>query len=91
MQSLTKQFEAFCRSKPADEEYDFGNPSGCALFHFLSDAGFPVRSVDSGAWFDKDLGRHALPRLLQGAIDGGPGLVTSTPWTYGALADRLAS
>lgn len=35
MQSLTQQFIAFCRSKPADEEYDFWDCEHCAVYQFL--------------------------------------------------------
>ena len=90
MQSLAKQFEAFCRSKPADEEYDYGDVRGCAIFQFLEAAGYPLRSVGDYYWRDTGGTEHALPSLMRSKLAGGPGLVSAFPWTFGALADRLS-
>lgn len=33
------EFIAFCKSKPADERYDFGNPRACALSQYADNVG----------------------------------------------------
>lgn len=89
MQSIEHQALAFFRSKPADKEYIYTDFSGCAIFQFLEDGGYPVRSVLSGNWTDNAGRTHELPHVLRGMLDGGPGLVSANPTTFGALADRL--
>jgi hypothetical protein len=42
-QSFTHQFLAFCRSKPADEEYDNGDAGMCALAQF----GYPGANLST--------------------------------------------
>lgn len=87
-----KAFEDFCRSKPADEEYDYfdthGDNGGCPAFQYLSHLGLSVHSVSSGQWFERSLfGRkkaHELPPAMQATLH-------RLPHTWAALADRLAA
>jgi len=41
MRSLSHQFLDFCRSKPADEEYKYTDPSACAFYQFAIANGIP--------------------------------------------------
>jgi len=87
MQSLSHQFLTFCRSKPADEVYNYFNTEGCALYQFLTEAGYPVSGVGGVYWREGALGtnscvRHYLP-------DGMPIAISMRPHTFSALADRL--
>jgi len=84
MKSLSHQMLDFCRSKPADEEYDFLDNCGGALFQFLSNAGYPVAGVSGyGVWVDAEGNRH------QPGIDPEGDLLSDEPTTFGALASRL--
>lgn len=80
MKSLSHQFLDFCRSKPADEEYDYLRSSVCAFYQFAVANGIPdpVRSSYSYGLFNGP----EIPAALNGAI-------RVRPWTYGALASRL--
>jgi len=75
VQSLEHQALAYFRSKPADEGYDFFNPSRCALSQFGRDLGFP----------------HLIcPDSLEGTVSNRMALaLADSPYTFGALADRL--
>jgi hypothetical protein len=68
------RFEAFARSKPADERYITYNPGTCALAQF----GYPF--ADSGS-----LKRLGIPDAAYSAAVG----VSPQAATFGALADRL--
>ena len=83
---------AWARTKPADERYDYGDPSDCALCHFLIVTG---RAVDpsvgpwiserlTGYWQDcaGDNAKHPYPRGLEPAL-------STSPHRYGALVKRL--
>ena len=76
MQSLSHQFLTFCRSKPADEAYNFYalsyNSKGCAVTQFTA-----------------TLGHKAGSDLWCNLHDRVEDLVVNRPWTFGALADRL--
>jgi len=76
-----ERFEAFARSKPADDEYEFWSTDdsecGCAIIQF-------VRSCPDL----KSARRFKVYGDLH-RIAGGP--VLDLPWTFGALADRLAA
>lgn len=86
MQSLAHQFLTFCRSKPADEEYNYCSPAGCAFAQFLEHAGFAKEpGVDSTEWCDMSLPKpveHPLPAHVDKCV-------IALPETFGALADRL--
>ena len=76
MLSLTQQFLAWCRSKPADEEYDFTNTGACAFYQFAVEHGIPepVRYYA--------LREPILPIQLRDPL-------VRYPRTFGALADRV--
>jgi hypothetical protein len=82
MQSLAHQFLTFCRSKPADLEYTYEAPCGCAFYLFLSESGYPVRSVIPNFWSDHRGDYHRFPETIEKAVQ-------VDPWSFGALADRL--
>lgn len=72
-----EDFEAFARSKPADEAYDGASPSTCALAQF----GLPNADIDTvpEAAFYAAVFRHSTA-------------LKPKDWsTFGALADRLAA
>lgn len=75
MLSLSHQFLAFARSKPAGEEYNASDISNCAIAQFGRDAGFS-HLVDCG-WVPEPFADPVLGEGMAGA------------WTWGALADRL--
>lgn len=54
--NFIERFEAFARSKPADERYDFGNIDQCACgqFHAFLGQAAPKRS-----WIEEELGEYA--------------------------------
>lgn len=82
MQSLTDQFLTFCRSKPADEGYDYIHNDECAFGLFLTASGYSERPmVASDGWRDNAGVDHPLP------FDDD--ILSEEPWTFGALADRL--
>lgn len=82
-QSLSQQFLTWCRSKPADEEYDYVSHENCALAQFLKDAGYCEKPHCRGSyWIDDDGASHSIPKKLIYAL--------ISP-TFGALADRLES
>lgn len=81
--SLTEQFKAWLRTKPADEQYPYRAIYGCAVFQFLQDNGFPVRIAGGGGlWCDLDGQWHQIPGVSWGAL-------ANTPHTFGALLARL--
>lgn len=83
MQSLTHQFLAFCRSKPADEGYNFADTCGCAFGQFLSATGICETPYVGGfTWGNAPGDKHPLPSAVAGALVG-------YPWTFGALTTRL--
>ena len=91
MQSLEHQALAYFRSKPADEEYNFSSTTNCAMCQFLRDTGYPVAGAGGDYWRDTNHEKHDLPSSLTSWDRGGSGVLSSEPWTFGALADRLAA
>jgi hypothetical protein len=94
LQDLTSQFLAFCRSKPADEEYDYVEPWGCAFAQFANAQGLSFDGVGARHWDDLEGGRHELPIPIQTALTADRlelcerhGL--SADHTFGALTARL--
>ena len=78
MISLSAQFLAWCRSKPADEEYDFHDFYGCACAQF----GYDLGLVKDGQLYVESEALHDLHERF--------GLCLFTqPWTFSALADRV--
>ena len=78
-----KSFESFCRSKPADEEYDgwslAADENGCALTQFFWSQG---RNIDT------DSKANRAWHAAHGCDVGWAAM--SDPFTFGALADRLS-
>jgi hypothetical protein len=91
MKSFDQQVADWARNKPADEAYDYHQPCGCALHTFLTESGYPVHRVYAYHWRDLsganhwfwDHGRQDHSKLSAALAD--------TPWTFGALAERLSS
>lgn len=75
MQSIQQQFLTWCRSKPADEEYDFLKSDVCAFYQFAVAHGIPNPDRRNAG---------EIPACLQWPL-------LERPWTFGALADRLES
>lgn len=87
MQSLEQQFEAWVRTKPADEEYRFHDNSRCAVAQFLRDNGFAKEPICSAlGWWD--LSEDTVCRRAPFVSDA---VLMAHPTTFGALADRLSS
>ncbi len=96
MQSLSHQFLAYCRSKPADGAYDYGDICGCAFALFVRESGIcDDATVGSVSW-----GSPGEERPFPAAVDAALNNPTSTVvrfelpvsargTTFGALADRL--
>jgi hypothetical protein len=77
MNSLAHQFAAWCRSKPAEEEYDFHNSEACAFYQFAV-----AHDIPDPARYYSDLLQPCLPAELRDPL-------LTEPWTFGALADRV--
>lgn len=75
MQSITEQFKAWVRTKPADERYDFTEAGKCAFYQFAVAYGLPNPERLS----------HDLPSQLLSPLAYGD----DEDWTFGALAKRL--
>lgn len=82
MKSFEHQCLDFWRSKPADEEYKFCAIRACAVYQFLSDAGYPVSAAAGTYWLDLAGVEHPLAEPVRYAARG-------YPYTFGAAADRL--
>ena len=88
------EFLDWVRTKPADEAYDYNDPSDCAICQFLRDAGRCDRpSVGTTVW--NRLGHlfdggptYTLPAHVSKASMGRDEDAVSD-WTFGALATRL--
>lgn len=78
-----REFAEWCRSKPADERYYYGNVRECALGQFGRETN---RSDLIGASAPASLGDEIWDAL-------NPGIrginASNSPLTFGALADRL--
>ena len=81
------EFEAFCRGKPEGEAYDIEDECNCALAQFAMNK-HPTITVKCGAWSYHTEGFSAVyegdPRAFWECL-------SSSPHTFSALADRLAS
>lgn len=75
MQSLIQQFIEFCRSKPADEAYNFIDADICAFAQFGDHIGADFR------------GKSIPVALLEPILADGQ----ADSWTFGALAERLSA
>lgn len=84
MQSFDAQFAAWVRTQPEDGVYDYCAPCGCAMYAFLSEVGFPVESVGPFDWSDSAGNAHMISDQMEDAL-------ARSPYTYGALAQRLAA
>lgn len=90
MQSITEQFKAWVRTKPADELYCYGDNDNCAMGQFLLDSGLCLNPrVGGDYWRDGSLpllerNLHPLPERLRAAL-------SRAPYTFGALAERLGA
>jgi hypothetical protein len=81
-----REFEAFCRGRPADERYDALDTGMCALGQFVEHKypGRGARSVNHKDYFIDGVGFIVVGnRTYAAAVEDGPD-------TFGALADRLA-
>jgi hypothetical protein len=76
------EFLAWVRTKPAAEEYPYGDIFGCALCQFLTDRSIPFLSVGGTDWKGADGTFRRIPRGLDDALCAGEP-------TFGALAARL--
>lgn len=74
------EFLDWARTKPADEEYDFCDPSACAVAQFGIAAG--RRDLDN-------ITTHEMKLMCPGAYDAVHPLYGG--WTFGALVERLES
>lgn len=77
---LRERFLAFCRSKPADEEYNFWSFGHCACAQYAKSAGMLKSDETIGASDDA----IKLHDLIGGTL-------VVRPWTFGALAERLST
>lgn len=89
MKGFDQQVADWARTKPADEAYVYESASQCAVCQFLRETGLASNpSVRPGAWRDKDAAnpeqRYRFSARLEDAV-------ASSPWTFGALADRLSA
>jgi hypothetical protein len=75
---LANQFLAFCRSKPADEVYDFYNIYDCACGQF----GQELSLLKD----DEPIGGSEALIILHSRVMGP---LHAQPWTFGALTTRL--
>lgn len=86
MISLTHQFLAWCRSKPADEEFVYGDIYNCAFAQFLKESGICADPRVGGTyWSDrsiKNAPNHELPKKLCVAL-------LTPPFAFGSLAERV--
>lgn len=76
MQSITDQFLAFCKSKKADEAYDYMDIQNCACGQFATSLGWGGDEEDS------------LRTSVETRFSA---LACTHPRTFGSLADRLSS
>ena len=90
MKSFTHQVLDWVRSQPPEKKYDYyeGDTSegeGCALCQFLVANGYARNPVVGGfRWLDESDGvEHPYTGEFADALG-------EQPWTFGALAERLA-
>jgi hypothetical protein len=78
-------FAEFCEKKPADERYNLYRRMDCALGQFAQSLGF----IGSTGNFEIEIGPHKSRPLV--GLDSwcAHGVLAKTPWTFGALAERL--
>lgn len=83
MLSLMDQFEQFCRTKPADEKYDYMKGTQCACAQFAASIGMAEQyygTSDEKKIISPDDGYPFVEAEIYAA---------TKPHTFGALADRL--
>lgn len=56
-------FADWLGTMPADEEYDYMDNHGCAIFCYLRARGMPVSSVDGYGWHDTNDMAHCPPEF----------------------------
>jgi hypothetical protein len=80
------EFLAWVRTKPADEEYDYGAPHDCAICQFLKATARTAPNAVIGMvyWVDVNGDARRIPFSVDKAADNG-----GQDWTFGALAKRL--
>lgn len=83
MQSLTDQFKAFVKSKPADEAYDSADYSTCALGQF------GCRDMTFYNCEDKGIPQEVYVAAAYPPEDDAEWFAAASYFTFGALADRL--
>lgn len=87
MRSLSHQFLDFCRSKPADEEFDPTESSECAFYQFADANGIP--DPDRDALDIPEVIWQAIVDCVQTRRRPGKFFAREDKYTFGALADRL--
>lgn len=82
MKDLKSQFVDWLATKPADGEYDYWDCAICPAAQFLS----ATRTRR-----DFDILEFELVEIPTAEIYGGSvgGVLQATPWTFGALRERL--
>ena len=75
---------AWARTKPAEERYDFTEPSTCALGQFARE----VRGYSKLSAAREDYGLLVSPELRR-AAQGDGNIPRNVKWTFGALVTRL--
>ena len=85
MEDLMQQFEGFCRSKPADEKYEYMNGKDCPTAQFAQSIGRGTEYYGSDlATAKKIINPDADYPFVECEI-----YAATKPHTYGALADRI--
>jgi hypothetical protein len=79
-----KAFAEFCESRPADEAYDYINPSRCPVAMFLRSNGYPSARVVPAAWRESAATSdyHDFDQRIEDAVN-------IEPCAFGALSTRL--
>lgn len=80
-QITTQDFLAWCKTKPADERYNYLNDQTCAFAQYLRARGINFRYVDGYEWRDTSGHVHPIGEPLETL------LVRAS--TFGALATRI--
>jgi hypothetical protein len=83
-----REFEAFCRTKPADEEYEVCDSSICAVAQFLRTKDPSVKPAWGSGNTWAYIGARGRYDFSNEAV--GDRTLLPSPNTFGALADRLA-
>lgn len=86
MQSFDRMVLDWARKQPADGTYDYEDHRGCAICAFLKYAGLTDEPRVSPFYWRDGIGGE--PHRFSEAVEMA---VRDWPWTYGAMADRLAN